>query len=1300
MNRVGNKFVSVILAGMVTISAYGTNSVAFAATNDETAFKFPDVYDSQYLKIESDAIINAKVNALVKTMTQEEKFGLFGGNGTGSNGEAGTLPGVPRLGVPEAKMYDGPAGVLSLYDTTNPPIEQMLAATWDPNMAYSYGKITGSENKAEGGNVQLGAQVDIMRMPQFGRAKDQMGEDPYLLSSLSPQLTKGIQDQNVMTVLKHYAAFAQDATPATSTNVTVSEQALHQIYLPGFETAVKSGNAAGVMSSYNMINRTFASANKYLQLDVLRKMWGFKGFTVTDWGGNDGFTLNKGTDIEMPSLNNNSQANAEQKISSGEITQDTIDSAAKDVLTAYGKAGYLGLVQILEDGTARQEVGRTKHITLPADLEQLATERTENTALARKVAEEGAVLLKNNDNVLPLDKDKKVAVIGLGGMHLISGIGGERSYGTIGNMVSPYESLKEKLGDDKVEGQVGIDIVGVPVPAENLYKDSNSSELGVTRTYGVDASQGSASDQQGQIKTSGSMTNTKMGDHEIGEFACKDSNIDFSTGTIGGIPNKTYKIDGADAGSATAFKKGSVYTWSTYLQAPEDGDYSLILEGIGGSLAATIDLGNGTTKSLGISSVNQGAQWPADSIVPTETGMSISPATVTLVKGKRYKVTVQGIASLDQKDLQARFAWITPSQKTDNYNNALTAAENADTSVVFAYRETTQQGNTIADTTCALDSTQEKLILDVVAKAKAKGHKVVVVLNNSTPVTMERWIDKVDGLLEMYFPGQEGGIATAEILTGEVNPSGKLAFTIPKKDTDTLITYSQSAFDSQKITEAGPEKPDSYYESAMKQFGTKTIEETKQRLAQMGMDGKIHTSQYNEGIMTGYRWYDYMNIEPQYAFGYGLSYTKFKYSNLKISKNSQKGYDVTFSATNTGSVTGSETAQLYLGAAQVPDGVQMAKKQLAGYVRVEDLAPSETRTVNITVDNRALCYWNSNSALVSREDGTEDKWTLATGSRSIMVGAASDDVRLNQTVNVTPDMALSGTVDQTTTPSATPVPGTYSSTQSVKLGCASSDATIYYTTNGTDPTTSGNVYSSPITVSSSQSIKAVAMRNGMPVSGIIAFNYVINGNSSSGGSSSGSHSGGSSNGTTAGTTTTAATISGSTITTSDGTTLVTDTTTDVRVAGSYTAKLTSSNGQAPKVVIGTPGVFEVQISTTNGKDYFVKLIPIGQTGAQAGVYIDGLKVFVATVGTSTAPSVKSDTTRPFTVRSGASYIIKLMAGSRPTLVVGSGSAFKVVFVKSSGNEYFFRIVPTGKPGASTGLYVNSGKAPITIATVA
>lgn len=990
-------------AGMTT---KGNISYAAEATEIQTEITFPEYYPDSALVVDSEEVIEEKIAALLKSMTQEEKFTFLGGSGTGSQGNAGSLPGVPRLGIPESKMYDGPAGVLSLYDTTNPPIEQMLASTWDTDLAYDYGKIHGSENKAIGGNMQLGIQIDITRNPYFGRAKDQMGEDPYLLADLAVAEANGIQDQNVIAVLKHFAAFAQDANPSTNTNVVVSEQALHEIYLPAFEAAIKEGGATGVMSSYNMINGTFASANEYLQLDVLREMWNYKGFTITDWGGNDGFTLNKGTDIEMPNVNSNSQENAEAKIASGEITQETIDEAVSHVLYAYAKAGYLGLVEIDEDGYAKEEVGRTETIKLEADTAELAAVREENSLIARRVAEAGAVLLKNENEVLPLntEDDKTVAVIGLNGMNLISGVGGERSYGTISKMTSPYEELVTRLGEDKVEGQVAIDIVGEAVPAEYLYTDAEGSENGVKRTYGIAGAEGSSADVQGQMRMFGQQQATPMGDHEIGEdTGIVDATIDFTTGTIDGKANKTYKNDGADKGTANAFTKesGAVYTWTTYLEAPEDGEYSLILEGIGGSVAAKFEVSEEETVSFGVANINQGTQWPADSYINTETGMSIVPKDVTLEAGKRYKVTVTAQASLEEKDLQVRFAWITPSQKAANYENALKAAKTNDTVVVFAYHKGESVAATLEESTCALDAEQEQLILDVAEKAHENGNKVVVVLNNDTAVTMGNWLDEVDGLLEMYFPGQEGGVATAELLTGEVNPSGKLAYAIPKEDTDTMVTCSEEAFASLDIEEAGKAYTDEDYQKEIKMGRYDSLEAAKEG---MGESRTNHTADYAEGIYTGYRWYDEYEVEPQYDFGYGLSYTTFAYSDLVVEENAQDGesvgYDVTFTVTNTGDVAGTEIAQVYLGEAKVPEGVQMAKYQLCGYEKIKDMEPGESRTVTIHVDERSLSYWYTDGEEVEREDGTKDKWTVAEGTRKIYVGAASDDLILESDLNV------------------------------------------------------------------------------------------------------------------------------------------------------------------------------------------------------------------------------------------------------------------------------------------------------------
>ncbi|MBW7571343.1 glycoside hydrolase family 3 protein [Caproiciproducens faecalis] len=212
-------------------------------------------------------------------------------------------------------------------------------------------------------------------------------------------------------------------------------------------------------------------------------------------------------------------------------------------------------------------------------------------------------------------------------------------------------------------------------------------------------------------------------------------------------------------------------------------------------------------------------------------------------------------------------------------------------------------------------------------------------------------------------------------------------------------------------------------------------------------------------------------------------------------------------------------------------------------------------------------------------------------------------------------------------------------------------------------------------------------------------NYVETQKSSvTGSNNSGHHSGGTKTSGTSSTPPTGPTIIGSVITTSTGT-FITDTTTDVRVKGSYTVKITSENGQPPRIVAGTAGVFEVQMTTTDGKIYFIKLIPIGQPGTQAGIYLDGVKLFAATVEAPVS-TVKSDTTHPFKIKSGASYVIKLTAGSRPTIVPGTAGIFRVEFVRSSGNDYFFRIIPIGKAGGSSGLYINSEKNPVAVATIA
>ncbi len=1054
MKKRWNRLLSGLLAAGMLCSLL---SGAALAVETKTT-KFPEYYtqsgdplqgtDNVALGLKmSDEEIEQKIEALLHTMTLDEKYTYLGGNGTGTKyGNAGYLPGTPRLGVPETRMHDGPSGVLSLWPTTNTPDRQLAAATWDDELLYAYGKVYGSENRAAGANMQLGAQFDITRTPEFGRANDQLGEDPYLLGRLAAQETKGMQDQGVIAVGKHYAAFAQSASPAAKTDIDVSEQALHELYLPAFEAAVKEGGMLGLMSSYNSINGTFASAQEYLQLNVLRELWGYKGFTVTDWGGNDGFTLDKGTDIEMPSLSNNSKAQGDKKVAAGELTQEEldklVDEAVGHVLYALGKTGYLYLVETYQENGklyAKAEPNRTEPIKLWGDSAEMAEAvQAENNEAVLEIARGGGVLLEN-DGTLPIASGKSVAVLGTGGKYTLSGTGGERSYGVGYEMTSPYESLKEILGGGKVSLEPVFDNGGEAIPAANLFvKDAKGN---YTQGFTVKKNEDAAKTVTGK---------------SIEYLPAENS---FEGGTA---------LNGSS-------EKPDTYTWTTYLKVDKTGGYTLVLQGLGGTLSGNVTevaegdtppaapvapvveeekedsgsafgwtTGSSSSDDLSVSYSNsQGAHWHSGDYC-TDTGMSISSGhTVKLEAGKYYKVEITGIANRDEKDMQLRLAWLTPdtsavyNEETGKlsggaYDHAMSLAASADVTVVFVDAKSQDTPKTRDADNLNISAQQERLVLDAAAAAHKAGKKIAVVINNETAITIHNWVDQVDAVLMMYRPGQKGGQATAELLTGKVNPSGKLAYTMPIEGNQTLITYTEEAWNKQN----NPVKSDTVISADMlcalndgelerywrrvnmdlqirlqmtfedvSGFRAALAEgaEKRDQIAEI-VNNKVNSgtiSHYDEGILTGYRWYDSVGLEPRYDFGYGLSYTTFAYSNLSVkeNKNGEKaGYDVTFTVKNTGSVTGSEVAQLYLGQAdtsKLPEGIQSAPYQLAGYTKIKDLKPGERKTVTLHVDERALSYWNQ-----TIEDEHADKWTLAEGSRTIYVGAASNDLKLSKTINV------------------------------------------------------------------------------------------------------------------------------------------------------------------------------------------------------------------------------------------------------------------------------------------------------------
>lgn len=389
---------------------------------------------------------------------------------------------------------------------------------------------------------------------------------------------------------------------------------------------------------------------------------------------------------------------------------------------------------------------------------------------------------------------------------------------------------------------------------------------------------------------------------------------------------------------------GHSYTWRGTVTVPESGSYTFEIATWGGSATMTIDGRRRATSAKLAFAHGSPRRWT--SILPTTDGLDHGLSTLALEAGKAYDVEIDADAEPAQR-MQIRFGWITPEMRAKAKADAVAAAKSADTAVIFVWNGRGGDQNQ-GELGSVLPYDQNDLVDAVIAA----NPNTIVVLNASTAVSMP-WSEKARAILEMWLPGQEGGWVTADLLTGKANPSGKLAMTIPVKVTDTPAM--------------APDHPERYQGIADKQ---EVI--------------------FSEGIFVGYRWYDKQNIQPLFPFGFGLSYTTFAYSDLK-SSSAADGVDVSFTVKNSGKVTGTEIAQVYLGAPE-KEAVPMAVKALSGFSRV-DLAPGESKQVHVHIPVRQLCYWSEE----------KNSWVIAGGTRSLSVGSSSRDIRLKGSVQIDGD---------------------------------------------------------------------------------------------------------------------------------------------------------------------------------------------------------------------------------------------------------------------------------------------------------
>ena len=373
-----------------------------------------------------------KIDQLIAQMTLEEKVNMLHSKTNMSSA------GVERLGIADMHYADGPFGIREegvpngfqsagwkLDSATYFPTGSALAATWSREMAYLYGTGMGTEARLRGKDVILGPAVNIQRLPVGGRTYEYLSEDPILSAALSLQYTLGVQDKGTAVCIKHFAVNNQE-TNRGSVDAQIDERTLREIYLKPFESAVVEGGAMSVMPAYNKVNGDYCSENEHLLNEILRGEWGFKGFTVSDWGGTHSTmgAMLHGLNVQMTGSNYLGKPVIDS-IATGALTEDLVDEKVRQILRVRFA------IEAIPDDVANTEM----------------TSKPEQQKIAYQVAQKSIVLLKNQGNVLPLKKDvKKIAVVGQnavlktqsGGM----GAGVKALY-----EITPLQGIQKRAGD-------------------------------------------------------------------------------------------------------------------------------------------------------------------------------------------------------------------------------------------------------------------------------------------------------------------------------------------------------------------------------------------------------------------------------------------------------------------------------------------------------------------------------------------------------------------------------------------------------------------------------------------------------------------------------------------------------------------------------------------------------------------------------------------------------------------------------------------------------------------------------------
>ncbi len=447
---------------------------------------------------------------VVKEMTLDEKITLLHGTGleglgpmsplsSGSNGGAGYVVGIPRLGIPGIQMSDAAYGVRSSgmngrYSTAL-PCTLAAASSWDLDASYEYGALIGRELRAQGFNMSLGGGVDLTRDPRNGRNFEYLGEDPVLAGKLVAQLIRGTQDQHVLGDIKHYALNDQESG-RNAVNVNIDERSMRETDLLAFEIGIRDGNPAGVMCSYNRVNGEYACDSKYLLKEVLKKEWKFPGFVLSDWGAAHSIAKASaaGMDHEQPNEYFYGER-LKRAVEAGQVPMSEVDDHVHRIVRSMLVTGVI-------DDPPQKSV-----VDVMGGFE-----------IAQHIAEQSTVLLKNDKQQLPLQPShlKSIAIIGAhADVGMLSGGGSAQVDPPGGNVImpagkrqtvwgspvwfptSPLKAIRVKAPDAKVEYDAGTDLSS----AAALAKRSDVAIVFVSRweSEGQDSENLSLPDNQDDL---------------------------------------------------------------------------------------------------------------------------------------------------------------------------------------------------------------------------------------------------------------------------------------------------------------------------------------------------------------------------------------------------------------------------------------------------------------------------------------------------------------------------------------------------------------------------------------------------------------------------------------------------------------------------------------------------------------------------------------------------------------------------------------------------------------------------------